>query len=280
MIVKIFTMVKDEEDIIEYWIKYHGKMFGFDNIYIVDNMSTDGTYEKIVQYKNHGIHIYREEDYKKKGIILSNIINTCGNKYDIIYPLDSDEFIVYYDKKSNTIIPENTKLYLENLIQSNEFKNNNVFKANYCATIINSNNKYGYENAALQNKYGLYADYKNMAKTFFNAKKWTMSAELDHGNHFKTNNYVVSDLVLVHYHCRNVDQLKKKVINNVSGFDYSVTNIEELKRLVANDCAGKHHVTKMIKILNNTFGINTNDNRINNINCIDLSPLIKVFENL
>ena len=29
MIVKMFTMVKDEEDIIEYWINYHGSIFGY-----------------------------------------------------------------------------------------------------------------------------------------------------------------------------------------------------------------------------------------------------------
>ena len=50
MHVKIFTMVKDEEDIIEYWINYHGSIFGYRNLYIIDNMSTDGTYEKIMKY--------------------------------------------------------------------------------------------------------------------------------------------------------------------------------------------------------------------------------------
>ena len=47
MSVKLFTMVKDEVDIIEYWIMYHGKLFGYENLFIVDNMSTDGTFEKI-----------------------------------------------------------------------------------------------------------------------------------------------------------------------------------------------------------------------------------------
>ena len=36
MSIKIFTMVKNEVDIIEYWIKYHGKMVGYENLYIVD----------------------------------------------------------------------------------------------------------------------------------------------------------------------------------------------------------------------------------------------------
>ena len=61
-------MVKNEVDIIEYWIKYHGKMVGYENLYIVDNMSNDGTFEVIEFYKNHGVHVYREKDYKQKEI--------------------------------------------------------------------------------------------------------------------------------------------------------------------------------------------------------------------
>ena len=43
--VKIFTMVKDEVDIVEEWVVYHGHIFGFKNLYIIDNFSTDGTYQ-------------------------------------------------------------------------------------------------------------------------------------------------------------------------------------------------------------------------------------------
>ena len=45
--VKLFTMVKDEDDIIDIWIKYHGWLFGYNNLYIVDNFSTDNTYNII-----------------------------------------------------------------------------------------------------------------------------------------------------------------------------------------------------------------------------------------
>ena len=48
--VKIFTMVKDEVDIVNDWIIYHASMFGYDNIYVIDNYSTDGTYELLQKY--------------------------------------------------------------------------------------------------------------------------------------------------------------------------------------------------------------------------------------
>ena len=77
--IKIFTMVKDENDIIIDWILYHGYIFGYNNIYIIDNFSTDGTYELILKFNNL-INIYRKDDYKKKGVYMTELINKYFEK--------------------------------------------------------------------------------------------------------------------------------------------------------------------------------------------------------
>ena len=46
MQIKLFTMVKNEVDIVVDWVFYHGFIFGYSNLYIIDNYSEDGTYEK------------------------------------------------------------------------------------------------------------------------------------------------------------------------------------------------------------------------------------------
>ena len=73
--IKLFTMVKDEVDIIEDWILYHGAIFGFHNLYIVDNMSTDGTYELMQKYVGKGVNTIRQHDYKKKGDLMKQLIS-------------------------------------------------------------------------------------------------------------------------------------------------------------------------------------------------------------
>jgi len=94
--VKVITMVKDEVDIIKDWVLYHSFLFGFNNIYVIDNYSVDGTYEVINKYKSL-INIFREANYKKKGIYMKNLINKyCVNNDKIAFPIDIDEFIVYY----------------------------------------------------------------------------------------------------------------------------------------------------------------------------------------
>ena len=57
MIIKLFTMVKDEIDIVEDWLKYHGTLFGYQNLHVIDNMSEDGTFEKLKEYQSKGVFL-------------------------------------------------------------------------------------------------------------------------------------------------------------------------------------------------------------------------------
>ena len=200
-IIKLFTMVKDEVDIVEDWLKYHGSMFGYQNLYVIDNFSTDGTYEILLKYKNEfQIFLIQEPDYKLKGVYMRHLIkDRIKTKYDIAYPIDIDEFIVYYDKNTNTIDPNKVVEYINSLPSNVE-----VFKANYIISLISNNNGIGYDRAAMETKYGKYADYGSMAKTFFNNQLW--NGHLDHGNHYNNCNYYLSNLCLIHYHCRNLEQ--------------------------------------------------------------------------
>ena len=250
MIIKLFTMVKDEVDIVEDWLKYHGTLFGYHNLNVIDNMSQDGTYEKLQEYVKKGIRLSREPDYKKKGDYMNELIHKPDQgDYDLAYPIDIDEFIVFYDKEKNKLFPFKTVSYLNSLNLER-----NIFKTNYIQAQISNGSTYGYKRATVEAEYGNYDDYKDMAKTFFNRRTW--KGVIDHGNHYCTKDYFMTDICLVHYHCRNLDQMKTKVINNVKGLGYDATNIKKLQENVSG--CGHHHVKHMISILNNTFSINTN----------------------
>ena len=264
MIIKLFTMVKDEIDIVEDWLKYHGTLFGYKNLYIVDNMSGDGTFEKIQEYQSKGVFLIQREDYKLKGDYMTELINDPNRgDFDFAYPIDIDEFVVYYDKESNQILPFRTVNYFKSLPVSET-----VFKTNYINALISNGNGVGYERATIETELGVYQDYHDVAKTFFNKRIWT--EELDHGNHYQTTNFVLTDLCLVHYHCRNLEQMKKKVINNVKGLGFDATNITDLRK--NTEGVGNHHVRHMIEILKGDFTINTNSKK-NGQNMVSLKPL-------
>lgn len=104
-IARIFTVSKNETDLIEDFIIYHGKIFGFENVIIIDNGSTC----KIV------LDIYSK--YIKKGLIVETELGYDGfsqgkhftkymKKYSLncefLIGLDTDEFI-YNESIINTL---------------------------------------------------------------------------------------------------------------------------------------------------------------------------------
>lgn len=235
----ICTMVKNEDDIISHWIEYHGNMFGYENLYIIDNYSDDSTYEICKEYLAKGIHLSRESDYSKKGNFMTQFKNTTD--CDIFIPIDIDEFICYYDKDSNTVSKTGVTEYLESLLNSN----NGIFKMNYLGP-INTTGEEGMKKFT----HGSYCNYNDCAKTFIINKNVNPDFEFDHGNHVVTKDYILSNLLLLHYHQRSHEQVYKKCLANVTGFGYSL-NLEDLKQLNERGCCGVHRVNQMIYIIEN-----------------------------
>jgi hypothetical protein len=261
--VKIFTMVKDEVDIVRDWIIYHASMFGYDNIYVIDNYSTDGTYEILQEYSN-AIYVRREHDYGRKGEFMTELINNyCIN--NIAMPIDIDEFIVYYD---NGISVD------KNLIHNylNNLPRNNIYKMNYIHSLITNNN--GYERATVESEEGYYIDLHGIAKSFINTSYFRIN--MDHGNHLQTNDYFLTKLCLIHYHARNIEQIKKKIFNNITGLHYQ-NDLGYLKNLINTNplCSGFHHVKNQINVLENNYILPKNEKSEGNIKLSVFSQRIK-----
>lgn len=267
--VKIFTMVKGEADIVEDWVKYHGVLFGFQNLFIIDNMSLDGTYEILSRLKNtYNINIFRAKDYSKKGVYMTNFLRKYGNN-DVVFPIDIDEFIAYYDKKTNTLTADYH--VINNYI--NSLPSFPIFKMNYIQSkMLNPD---GYKRAAVECSFGYYDDRGNHAKTFF--KSNLFKGVIDHGNHYMTDKYILTKLCLVHFHTRNMDQIKKKVYNNVRGFKYNPFDVNHLKNILSINpvTEGNHHISKQISILENTFNIPVEEQHPNDICLTPLNDFIR-----
>ena len=257
---KLFTIVKDEIDIVEEWLIYHGCMFGWQNIFIIDNYSSDGTWEKINEFKNL-VNIFRKDDYSKKGEYMRDLINKNCSDGEIAFPIDIDEFIVYFDNNKVIVDKDHINNYINNLP---EFS---LYKANYINALITQNN--GYEKAVHEIYCGSYCNMGNSAKSFFNTKYY--KGDIDHGNHIRCTNFLLTKLCLVHYHSRNLEQIKKKILNNITGLGYK-NDLLFLKNLIEENpnCSGNHHVKNQINVLKYNFLLNVHN--INN-NEINLNPL-------
>lgn len=120
-IVQIFVMIKNEEDIISDWILHHSKIVGLENLFIIDNGSTDKTIEILDSYKEKGLkYIVDTTHFDAKEKILAKHMR-CS-KADIVIPLDCDELLIYDDGEKIITSCNFIKEYLSKLeLQNNYF---------------------------------------------------------------------------------------------------------------------------------------------------------------
>nr|WP_294914776.1 glycosyltransferase family 2 protein [uncultured Neokomagataea sp.] len=106
--IRCITMQKNEADLLEPWLLWHGALFGFENLTVIDNGSTDPHVKRIqTRYKKCGVTVITKyktyDDFLNKGQIFTSIIQEWdkAGDYDFALPMDCDEFIaVFLDRLS------------------------------------------------------------------------------------------------------------------------------------------------------------------------------------
>ena len=99
-LLKIIVPVFNEDVLLEPFIEYYGRLIGYENIIILDNLSTSSTVKEIYNKFKDKITIfytkYHFDHYYNNGlfdILVSSLSNEC--KY--ISKIDCDEFLCFYD---------------------------------------------------------------------------------------------------------------------------------------------------------------------------------------
>ncbi len=145
MRVKIFCVTKNEYDIIEDFILYYGNLFGYDNIIIIDNNSSNNIVLEIYnKYKLLGVTIYYESRYdgNSQGDNFNKYMSIYKDTCDYLIGLDTDEFLFSYIEFKNNNDPFNKEKILE--IFSNYKITDTLFKIDYypCSIVDPTNNNY------------------------------------------------------------------------------------------------------------------------------------------
>lgn len=95
MRIAALMMQKNEGELLRAWVLYHSRLFGAENLFILDNYSTDlATIAALDLAENMGANVKRDIDnFQRKGIYFSDMIASMSNMYDVFFPLDCDEFV-------------------------------------------------------------------------------------------------------------------------------------------------------------------------------------------
>ena len=245
-IAKVFTVTKDEYDLIEDFINYNSYLFGVNNVYIIDNGSTHPkvleVYDKFI---SKGGTIYKHLDYTNNGQADAFVkyMNIHKNDCKYIFGLDTDEFI-YLNNVDNPCDRKAILEYLENLpdditmLQISKYMTSivDIENENYI------NNKIEYpcryiNYFSIQDGGVWYYKWFYKGNTFINTSV---------GNHIGTTlneKKQLSEISYYHFNCTGSRRLYERAYNVILGYNY---------------VNGNHTLKKKINILQTkNFGYGT-----------------------
>lgn len=99
--VACFMMQKNEQNLLDIWLRYHSHIFGAENLFVLDNGSTDpNVRRRLRQAEEAGVTVIWEykqkQHFETKGEIFRNLMWRLPiADYDFVMPLDCDEFIAH-----------------------------------------------------------------------------------------------------------------------------------------------------------------------------------------
>lgn len=120
-LVKVFCMTKNEYDLIEDFIVYYGYLFGYSNIVLIDNLSTDPRVLDIyAKYQPLGVIIHSEASYagNSQGDSFTKYMQQYKDQCEFVMGLDTDEFIYsvqHLESGENPVDRENIRSILRTI---------------------------------------------------------------------------------------------------------------------------------------------------------------------
>jgi hypothetical protein len=113
-LAKVFCVTKDEYDLIEDFIIYYGEIFGYNNVIIIDNMSTNEHVLQVYErYKPKGVTVTQWESYEKgeQGRAFTTVMNTYKDTCEFLIGLDTDEIMVL-----RSVVEKNKPVHRSDLV--------------------------------------------------------------------------------------------------------------------------------------------------------------------
>ena len=215
--LRIFSFIRNEQDVINDWLLHHANIVGPHNVYIIDNGSTDNTHHILKKWNNRGVNVFlNKSSFKNKHkIITDKIKQHCDDCF--VLPLDCDEFVVTYrDRRvgvdSDQILNEFNRLPV---------KDGYRYKLNQL-DVVPSNEPTDITELSLFKNITADISWKNRyAKTFYHSN-WFVST--DQGNHHGkvkgSGDNLWTNLALLHYNIRSYDHFVEKTVKGACAYGH------------------------------------------------------------
>lgn len=227
--LKIFTVTKNEYDLIECFILYHASIVGFDNIIIIDNMSTDQRVLDVYNKYKGIITIVYEEGYQnsKQADHFIKYMSKYKDTCEFMMGLDTDEFIYRIDSNGNAT---NNKIieYLQCIP-----KKYDMLRIKYYDNAIHNKNSHDYHfykhifpvnNINKFNRMEINVTHEMNFKTFYRSENFVSTSNGNHTGQTINNSLFVVDMGYLHFNDTGKERSIERAYNICYGYDYINSN--------------------------------------------------------
>ena len=225
-LVKIFCVTKDETDLIECWIEYHGSLVGLENLVVIDNMSSC---EKVLA-------VYSK--FRKKGVLVEQAVSFAGSgqgdaltaymrkhksSCKFLVGVDTDEFIHFPDFTEgdrDADIKKRLRRYLLSLPEaSTKFSIRTYFEA-----VPDPASKAYVDQKVDEPARNIRTFTRRQArpcKFFFRSHAFISTVNGCHNGRVSRGKTLASSLCLVHYHSTGTRRSVERARAIISGYGYA-----------------------------------------------------------
>jgi hypothetical protein len=248
--VKIFTVTKDEYDLVEDFILYHAAVFGPKNVVIIDNGSTDQRVLDI--YAKHAslIELLVRPGYQGElqGDHFTEAMNLHRDSVDILIGLDTDDFII--NGVEGPVDPAGIHAALQWVYESGH----EIIRFSRIFNSVSSFDRY----ARPVREIVEFGDYNESPKVFYRASTF-LRANLGNHSGISVNGKLptlVVNLSLLHFRDTGWMRSMERAERICIGYDYIDVNdplptrIEKLQR--RGGSSGFHRVNQYLNFIKDT----------------------------
>ncbi len=263
-LAKVFTVTKNETDLIEDFIVYHGNLFGFQNVVVIDNMSTCPVVKKVYNaYMKRGIVVVQERRYDgtSQGDAFTKHMIKYRKACRFLIGLDTDEFFMIRNANARGM-----KTAVERYLASLPKSASKFLVKEYMWSIPNPVSSACKDQMIRRpavdiTTFGMQEAFPD--KTFFRADKFVSTVNGCHSGRVSKGSTVstLNKVTYAHYHDTGARRSIERARLIVSGYGYANTDsglVDQLDSLVrVTSSTGAHRVLEYALFISKTLTLNT-----------------------
>ncbi len=242
-----FAFAYNEELLLRDWILHHGTIFGFENLYIIDNGSNDSSPHVLREFRERGVQTYEYPFFEERSQYLSKLMTQCKLRYEFLIPLDIDEFVAHR-AGTNGATSYSFDSFTIRGAMNNLPRTSHIIE--FTQNVISVERQFDYSEPLIEITEFFEKSSKEWNKVFFRAELFSKADAGNHGGTLAngTRTKSSSPLCLFHFHYLGANETSRRASHFCLARGYPLENDFELAKLCRPDVAGHHRIGYLLRL--------------------------------